>query len=181
VSSSLNKVQLIGNLGRDPEVRRMNNGNDVVSFSIACGETWKDKHTGDRKERTEWVNIVIFNEPLGQIAAKYLKKGSKAYIEGKLRTREYIDKDGNNRKSTEVVLENFQGGLLLLSPMERRDDRDDDRGGFGRSPGRGSDQDQERGRYHDDDERPSYGGSGRPATVDGGRPLNDALDDDIPF
>jgi single-strand DNA-binding protein len=94
VSSSLNKVQLIGNLGRDPEVRRMNNGNDVVSFSIACGETWKDKNTGDRKERTEWVNIVIFNEPLGQIAAKYLKKGSKAYIEGKLRTREYIDNGG---------------------------------------------------------------------------------------
>eukprot|EP01037_Dinobryon_pediforme_P048694 gene48694-biopygen19418 len=114
MSGSVNKVILIGNLGRDPEVRRMNSGDAVVNFSIATTESWRDKASGERKERTEWHNVVVFNENLGKIAEQYLKKGSKVYIEGQLQTREYTDKDGNQRKSTEVVLQRFRGELTLL-------------------------------------------------------------------
>jgi single-strand DNA-binding protein len=112
--SSVNKVILIGNLGRDPEVRRLNNGDAVVSFSLACSESWRDKATGERKERTEWVNVVIFNDAIGKVAEAYCKKGSKVYLEGQLQTREYTDKDGNQRKTTEVVLQRFRGELTLL-------------------------------------------------------------------
>lgn len=116
--ASLNRVELIGNLGKDPEVRRMNNGNVVVSFSVACGESWKDKTTGERKEKTEWVNVVIFNEGLAGVAEKYLRKGSKAYISGQLQTRKWQDQQGNDRYSTEVVLQNFRGELILLDRPE---------------------------------------------------------------
>jgi len=112
--SSVNKVILIGHLGRDPEIRRMNNGDAVVSFSLACSESWRDKATGERKERTEWINVVIFNDGLGKIAEQYCKKGSKVYLEGQLQTREFTDKDGNQRKVTEVVLQRFRGELTLL-------------------------------------------------------------------
>jgi single-strand DNA-binding protein len=112
--SSVNKVILIGNLGRDPEVRRTNNGDAVVSFSLACSESWRDKSTGERKDRTEWVNVVIFNENIGKVAEQYCKKGSKVYLEGQLQTREFTDKDGNQRKVTEVVLQRFRGELTLL-------------------------------------------------------------------
>jgi single-strand DNA-binding protein len=112
--SSVNKVILIGNLGRDPEVRRLNNGDAVVSFSLACSESWRDKATGERKERTEWVNVVIFNDAIGKVAEAYCKKGSKVYLEGQLQTREFTDKDGNQRKVTEVVLQRFRGELTLL-------------------------------------------------------------------
>jgi single-strand DNA-binding protein len=112
--SSVNKVILIGNLGRDPEVRRLNNGDAVVSFSLACSESWRDKATGERKERTEWVNVVIFNEAIGKVAEAYCKKGSKVYLEGQLQTRGFTDKDGNQRKVTEVVLQRFRGELTLL-------------------------------------------------------------------
>ncbi|MBV1702681.1 MAG: single-stranded DNA-binding protein [Hyphomicrobiales bacterium] len=115
MAGSVNKVILIGNLGRDPEVRRMNSGEQVVSFSLAMTESWRDKATGERKDRTEWANIVIFNDGIGKIAEQYCKKGSKVYVEGQLQTREYTDKDGNQRRTTEVVLQRFRGELTLLS------------------------------------------------------------------
>jgi len=114
MAGSVNKVILLGNVGRDPEVRHTNNGNMVVSFSLATSETWRDKATGDRKERTEWHNVVIFNEGIGRVIESYVKKGSKIYLEGQLQTREYTDRDGNNRKSVDVVLQRYQGTLALL-------------------------------------------------------------------
>ena len=119
MSGSVNKVILVGNLGRDPEVRRMGSGDPVVSFSVATTESWRDKATGERKDRTEWHNVVIFNEALGKIAEQYCKKGSKIYLEGQLQTREYTDKDGNQRKTTEVVLQRYRGELTLLDSRGR--------------------------------------------------------------
>ncbi len=120
MAGSVNKVILIGNLGRDPEVRTFQNGGRVCNFSIATSETWKDKNTGERQERTNWHNIAIFNEPLGQIAEQYLKKGSKVYVEGQLETRKWQDQAGNDRYTTEVVLRQFRGELTIL------DNRGDD-------------------------------------------------------
>ncbi len=140
MSGSVNKVILIGNLGRDPEVRRLNSGDSVVSFSLATTDSWRDKATGERKERTEWHNVVIYNENLGKIAEQYCKKGSKIYLEGQLQTREYTDRDGNQRRTTEVVLQRFRGELTLLdsrggarseAPEER--DAPESAGNFGRS------------------------------------------------
>ena len=122
MSGSVNKVILVGNLGRDPEVRRMNSGDSVVSFSLATTESWRDKATGERKDRTEWHNVVIFNENFGRIAEQYCKKGSKVYLEGQLQTREYTDKEGNQRKTTEVVLQRFRGELTLLDSRGRGGD-----------------------------------------------------------
>lgn len=120
MAGSINKAILIGNVGRDPEVRTFQNGDRVVSFSLATTESWRDKTTGERKSRTEWHNVQIFNDGLGKIAEQYLRKGDKAYIEGQIQTREYTDKDGNQRKSTEIVLPRFGGSLTLLSaPSER--------------------------------------------------------------
>lgn len=124
MAGSVNKVILIGNLGRDPEVRKMNSGDSVVSFSLATGESWRDKATGERKDRTEWHNVVIFNENLGRVAEQYCKKGSKIYLEGQLQTRDFTDKDGNQRRVTEVVLQRFRGELTLLD--SRNAGRDDD-------------------------------------------------------
>jgi single-strand DNA-binding protein len=114
MSSSVNKVILIGNLGRDPESRSFQNGGKVVNLRLACSESWKDKATGERKEKTEWVSVAIFSEPLGRIAEQYLRKGSKVYIEGKLQTRKWQDTSGAERYSTEVVLQGFDGSLTLL-------------------------------------------------------------------
>jgi single-strand DNA-binding protein len=114
MAGSVNKVILVGNLGRDPEVRRMPSGDPVCSFSVATSESWRDKASGERKEQTEWHNVVIFNENLSKIAEQYLRKGSKVYIEGQLRTRKFTDKDGQERSRTEVVLNRFRGELTLL-------------------------------------------------------------------
>src|SRR6202051_3738636 len=119
MAGSVNKVILVGNLGKDPDVRRLNSGDQVVSFSVATSESWRDKASGERKERTEWHNIVIFNENLGKIAEQYCKKGTKIYLEGQLQTREYTDRDGNQRKATEVVLTRFRGELTLLDSRGR--------------------------------------------------------------
>ncbi len=163
MAGSVNKVILIGNLGRDPEVRRLNSGDSVVNFSLATTESWRDKATGERKDRTEWHNIVIFNENLGRIAEQYCKKGSKVYLEGQLQTREYTDKDGNQRRTTEVVLQRFRGELTLLdsrgSGRESFDDRGAVEGSGGSSFGRSSPM--------ESDKRPS-----RAAEM---------IDDDIPF
>ena len=105
MAGSVNKVILVGNLGKDPEVRRLNSGDQVVSFSVATSETWRDKNSGERKERTEWHNIVIFNEPLGKVAEQYCKKGTKVYLEGQLQTRKWQDQSGADRYTTEVVLQ----------------------------------------------------------------------------
>jgi single-strand DNA-binding protein len=164
MSGSVNKVILIGNLGRDPEVRRLNSGDPVVSFSLATTESWRDKATGERKDRTEWHNVVIYNENLGKIAEQYLKKGSKVYLEGQLQTREFTDKDGNQRKMTEVVLQRFRGELTLLDSRGRSEAGSD---AFAQSSGSSS-----------------FGRSSpmeaRPATAGGGR-MAETLDDEIPF
>ena len=122
--SSVNKVILVGNLGKDPDVRRTQDGKAIVSFSIATAERWTDKATGDRKEKTEWHNVVIFNDAIAKVAEQYLRKGSKCYVEGQLQTRKWTDRDGVDRYSTEVVLQAYRGELVLLDPPSR--ERDDD-------------------------------------------------------
>jgi single-strand DNA-binding protein len=161
MAGSVNKVILVGNLGRDPEVRRAPSGDAIVNFSIATSETWRDKQSGERREKTEWHNIVIFNENLGKIAEQYLRKGTKVYIEGALQTRKFQDKSGAERTTTEIVLQRFRGELTILDSRAGGDDRsveDNSGGDFGRaSP-------MER----------------RPAVAGGGKQMSD-LDDDIPF
>ena len=114
MAGSVNKVILVGNLGKDPEVRRMTSGEPVVNLSIATSESWRDKASGERKEKTEWHRVVIFNKNLAEVAEKYLRKGSKVYVEGQLQTRKWTDKDGAEKYSTEVVLQNFRGELTML-------------------------------------------------------------------
>jgi single-strand DNA-binding protein len=167
MSGSVNKVILIGNLGRDPEVRRLNSGDPVVNFSVATTESWRDKASGERKDRTEWHNVVIFNENLGRVAEQYLKKGSKVYLEGQLQTREFTDKDGNQRKTTEVVLQRFRGELTLLDSRGRGGEAVDDPGvGEPASFGRASPMER----------RPANAGASRQP-----QPATQAIDDDIPF
>ena len=114
MAGSVNKVILVGNLGKDPEVRRMTSGDPVVNLSVATSESWRDKASGERKEKTEWHRVVIFNKNLAEVAEKYLRKGSKVYVEGQLQTRKWTDKDGAEKYSTEVVLQNFNGTLVML-------------------------------------------------------------------
>lgn len=160
MAGSVNKVILVGNLGRDPEVRSFNNGGKVCNLSIATSENWRDKATGERKEKTEWHRVAIFNERLAEVAEKYLKKGAKVYIEGQLETRKWTDQDGKERYSTEVVLRQFRGELTML---------DGRAGGGGGGMGGPPDDDMGGG--------PSGGGGG--GSPRGGR--KDVLDDDIPF
>jgi single-strand DNA-binding protein len=112
--ASVNKAILVGNLGKDPEVRRMTSGEPMCTFTMATSESWRDKASGERKEKTEWHRVVIFNENLAKIAEQYLRKGSKVYIEGQLQTRKWTDKDGQEKYTTEVVLSRFRGELVLL-------------------------------------------------------------------
>src|SRR5476649_205716 len=128
MAGSVNKVILVGNLGKDPEVRRMTSGDPVVNLSLATSETWRDKANGERKEKTEWHRVVIFNKNLADVAEKYLRKGAKVYVEGSLQTRKWTDKDGAEKYSTEIVLQNFRGELTML------DGRND--GGAGGGGGR---------------------------------------------
>ncbi len=128
MAGSVNKVILVGNLGKDPEVRRMQSGDPIVNLSLATSETWRDKSSGERKEKTEWHRVVIFNKNLAEVAEKYLRKGSKVYVEGSLQTRKWTDKDGAEKYSTEVVLQNFRGELTML----------DTKGGGEGGGGRGS-------------------------------------------
>jgi len=114
VSGTVNKVILVGNVGKDPEVRRMTNGDAVVNLSVATSDTWKDKASGERKEKTEWHRVVIFNEHIAKTVEKYVRKGSKVHIEGALQTRKWTDKDGAEKYSTEIVIQKFKGELVLL-------------------------------------------------------------------
>src|ERR1700710_574633 len=129
MAGSVNKVILVGNLGKAPEVRRMTSGEPVVNLSVATSESWRDKSSGERKEKTEWHRVVIFNKNLAEVAEKYLRKGSKVYLEGSLQTRKWTDKDGAEKYSTEIVLQNFRGELTML----------DTKGGEGGGGGGGRD------------------------------------------
>lgn len=164
--AGVNKVILVGNLGKDPESKEFGNGGRVVKFSLATSESWRDKNSGERREKTEWHNVVIFNEGIGKIASQYLKKGSKVYIEGQLQTRKWQDQSGADKYTTEVVLQNFNANLTLL------DGRDGEGGGGGGGGGFGGGQSRDYG-----------GGSGgqakKPATTAGD--FADDLDDDVPF
>jgi len=162
MAGSVNKVILVGNLGRDPEIRSTQDGMRIVNFTLATSESWRDKMSGERKERTEWHRVVIFNERLGEIAEKYLKKGSKVYLEGALQTRKWTDNSGQERYTTEVVLQRFRGEMTML---------DGARGGtLGPSP---------EGLEEDFGDTPA---ASRPAALPGrGRTPVDDLDDDIPF
>lgn len=114
MSGSINKVILVGNVGQDPEVRRMSNGDAVVNLSVATSESWRDKNTGERREKTEWSRVVIFNEHLAKVAEQYVRKGSKVYVEGQLQTRKWTDQQGQDKYSTEIVLNRFRGDLQML-------------------------------------------------------------------
>ena len=168
MAGSVNKVILIGNLGRDPEVRTFGNGGKVCNLRIATSETWRDKNSGERREKTEWHSVAIFNEGLVRIAEQYLKKGSKVYLEGQLQTRKWQDQSGADRYSTEVVLQGFNGTLTML------DGRDGPQGGGG--GGGGGDYG---GGYEDRDGGRSGGGSS--GGGGGGYGGGSDLDDEIPF
>jgi single-strand DNA-binding protein len=166
MAGSVNKVIIVGNLGRDPEVRSFQNGGKVVNLRIATSETWRDKASGERKERTEWHSVAIFNEALGKIAEQYLKKGSTVYIEGQLETRKWQDQSGADRYTTEVVLRQFRGELTLLGGR--------DGGGSGGGGGGGYD---DRDAGYDG----SSGGGGRAPAGGGGGGGRSDMDDEIPF
>lgn len=190
MAGSVNKVILIGNLGKDPEVRSLQNGGKVCTLRIATSETWKDRGTGERQERTQWHSVVIFNENLVGIAERFLKKGSKVYVEGQLETRKWQDQQGQERYTTEVVLRQFRGELTLLDGREGGgmgggggggyDDRGGDYGGSG-GGGYGGGGYSGGGDYGSGSS--SRGGSGGGARSGGGnRPSPAAdLDDEIPF
>ena len=125
MAGSVNKVILVGNLGADPEIRRLNSGEPVVNLSVATSETWRDKNSGERRERTEWHRVVIFNENLAKVAENYLKKGSKVYVEGQLQTRKWTDQNGQDKYTTEIVLQRFRGDLQML------DSRGEGEGSYG--------------------------------------------------
>ncbi len=135
MSGSVNKVILVGNLGRDPEIRSLNSGDRVANLSIATSETWRDRNSGERKERTEWHRVVIFNDNLVKVAENYLRKGSKVYIEGQLSTRKFTDQSGVEKYSTEVVLQKFRGELTMLDGKGEGGGRDEgDFGGYAAGP-----------------------------------------------
>ncbi|WP_417269848.1 single-stranded DNA-binding protein [Celeribacter sp.] len=171
MAGSVNKVIIVGNLGRDPEVRTFQNGGKVCNLRIATSETWKDRTTGERKERTEWHSVAIFQEGLVRIAEQYLRKGSKVYIEGKLQTRKWQDQSGQDRYTTEIVLQGFDGVLTMLDARSGGGD-----GGFGGGQGGGYDQGPSGG-YDDGGQGGGFGGGSQ--SGGGGRSSMD--DDEIPF
>ncbi len=157
--AGVNKVIIVGNLGRDPEARSMPSGDRMVTFSVATSETWKDKQSGERREKTEWHNIVIFNDHLAKVAENYLKKGSKVYLEGSLQTRKYTNRDGQEVRTTEIVLQRYRGELQML----------DSRGEGGGGSGGGS----------QGYSNPSSGGSS--SSSDAGPSADYDMDDEVPF
>ncbi|SFB44161.1 single-strand DNA-binding protein [Rhizobium sp. NFR07] len=187
MAGSVNKVILIGNVGADPEIRRTQDGRPIANLRIATSETWRDRNSGERKEKTEWHTVVVFNEGLCKVVEQYVKKGAKLYIEGALQTRKWQDQSGNDRYSTEVVLQGFNSTLTML---DGRGEGGGDRGGYGGGSGRGGSSDfggggdDFGGGYgggNDYDRKPSSGGQqGRGGQSSGGNFSRD-LDDDIPF
>jgi single-strand DNA-binding protein len=175
MAGSVNKVILIGNVGADPEIRRLNSGDPVVNLRIATSETWRDKNSGDRKEKTEWHNVVIFNDNLAKVAEQYVKKGMKVYVEGQIQTRKWQDKDGQDRYTTEIVLQKFRGELQMLDARGQGGEVSEYGGGGGGRRG-GSD-------FGQSSPSDDYGGgrSGGFGGRSGGGGGSRDLDDDIPF
>ncbi|NNE50385.1 MAG: single-stranded DNA-binding protein [Altererythrobacter sp.] len=173
MAGSLNKVMLIGNLGADPEIRSFQNGGKVANLRIATSETWKDRNTGERQERTEWHTVAIFSEGLVNVVENYLKKGSKVYVEGQLQTRKWQDQQGNDRYSTEVVLRGFNGTLTMLDGAGGGGGGGNRSGGGGYGGGSGG---QGGGGFGGGNQGGGSGGQGA-----GGGSNYDDLDDDIPF
>ncbi|HVJ55876.1 MAG TPA: single-stranded DNA-binding protein [Aliidongia sp.] len=182
MAGSVNKVILIGNLGRDPEIRNTNDGTRVASLSVATSENWKDRNSGERKERTEWHRVVVFNDRLVEVVERFLKKGSKIYVEGALQTRKWTDNTGQERYTTEVVLQKFRGELTMLDGRQGGGESDMDEGGGYGGGGGGGGYGGGGGGYS------GGGGGGRGPSSGGGRtgggkapePVSD-LDDEIPF
>ena len=154
MAGSLNKVTLIGHLGKDPEVRVGSDGTKIVTFTLATTETWKDKSSGERREKTEWHRVVIFNERVGDVVERYVKKGSRLYVEGQLQTRKWTDQSGQERFTTEIVLSRFRGEMMMLDTRNGASSEE----GFSESPSAPS----------------------APSSYGGGKPLDD-LDDEVPF
>lgn len=178
MAGSVNKVILVGNLGKDPEIRSFQNGGKVANFSIATSESWKDKNTGEKREKTDWHNVAIFNEGLVRVAEQYLRKGSKVYIEGQLQTRKWTDQSGADKYTTEVVLQNYNGTLVML------DGRSDgggsgggSSGGMRNSGGGGSSWGNDGGGSSGG----NYGGGSSQGSGSGGGAFDSDLDDDVPF
>ncbi|HYZ21061.1 MAG TPA: single-stranded DNA-binding protein [Rhodopila sp.] len=174
MAGSVNKVILVGNLGKDPEVRNTQDGSKIVNLTLATSETWNDRASGERKERTEWHRVVIFNERVAETAEKYLKKGAKIYVEGSLQTRKWTDQQGQERYTTEVVLGRFNGQLTML---DTRSGGGAEMGGYeGGSTGGG---------FGGRERAPAAAGAGRPGGRSGGpswdAPKGGDLDDEIPF
>jgi single-strand DNA-binding protein len=167
MAGSINKVILVGNLGRDPEIRSTQDGMRIANLAVATSDTWRDKMSGERKERTEWHRVVIFNERLAEVAEKYLRKGSKVYVEGALQTRKWTDNSGQERYTTEIVLQRFRGELTML------DGAGGTRGAGGPSIEGGYDEGYAGGGFADEPRTAATPGRAR-------TPVND-LDDDIPF
>ena len=167
MAGSLNKVQLIGRLGADPEIKQMVNGKSVARLSIATSQSWKDKSSGERKEKTEWHRVVIFNENLGRIAEQYLRKGSNVYVEGQLQTRKWTDQQGTEKYTTEVVLSRFKGELTLLG----------NRGDMQQISDEGTQTDP----FHSSQEAPQLNSSIEQSQISGQLPPMNDLDDGIPF
>ncbi len=176
MAGSVNKVILVGNVGRDPEVRHMADGSPIVNLSIATSESWKDRNSGERKEKTEWHRVVIFNKNIADVVQKYVKKGSKLYIEGALQTRKWTDQNGVEKYSTEIVIQQYNGTLTLLD--NANNNRGDDSGGFNDDP---------MNSYLNapNSEASSYSGgssyNAKPAAAGASKKMSEILDDDIPF
>ena len=179
MAGSLNKVMLIGNLGADPEIRSFQNGGKVCNLRLATTETWKDRNTGERQERTEWHTVAIFSEGLVSVAERFLRKGSKVYVEGQLQTRKWQDQSGNDRYSTEVVLRGFNGTLTMLDGASGGGGGGGQRGGYGGVSGGGSYGGGSSGGGNDGGW--NQGGGGSSGGGSGGGSNYDDLDDDIPF
>ncbi|MEL7047489.1 MAG: single-stranded DNA-binding protein [Pseudomonadota bacterium] len=181
MAGSINKVILVGNLGRDPEIRRTQDGRPIANLNIATSESWRDKNSGERREKTEWHRVVVFSEPLCRVVEQYLKKGSKVYIEGQLQTRKWQDQSGQDKYSTEVVLQGYNGNLTML----------DGRAGPGAGAGAGGMSEPDQGGYDYDGggDRGGASNGGGYANGGGGRSngggsepsFDKTLDDEIPF
>ncbi|MFO1028944.1 MAG: single-stranded DNA-binding protein [Acetobacteraceae bacterium] len=184
MAGSVNKVILIGNLGKDPEVRQTQDGSKIVNLTLATSETWNDRASGERKERTEWHRVVIFNDRIGDVAERYLKKGAKIYVEGSLQTRKWTDQQGQERYTTEVVIGRFKGELTMLDTRGGGGGGMGE-GGYGMEPGASP----PGGGYAPRDRAPAIaGGASRPSGARGGgggpswdAPRGGDLDDEIPF
>ena len=171
MAGSVNKVILVGNLGKDPEVRNTQAGGKIVNLTVATSESWKDRNTGERNERTEWHRVVIFNERLGEVAERYLRKGSKVYIEGALQTRKWTDQAGQEKYTTEIVISQFRGELTLLDRAGE---------GGGASAGGGSSS-SGGGSYRPEPRSSSSGGGAAKGGWDAGPGRGGDIDDEIPF